>query len=125
MKAYRFLAALPALAIFTACSGIMPGVGILAPKTISGYQMDFSDLEGMHNYRFVDDGTYREQCTPADASKATKKTGSWKWTRKSPSQAILVLDAKDTLLLDFTTEDHANGTFGGGGQVYAFEFTKE
>ena len=107
------------------CSGIMPGVGILAPASVSGYRMDFSDLDGTHEFLFAADGTYSEKCTPADVSQATAKSGNWKWTRQSPSTAVLILDGSKTVDLKFTTDDHANGTISGHSRLYAFEFTKQ
>ncbi len=111
-------------AIICSCSGVLPGVGILAPASVAGYRMDFSDLEGTHEYRFAADGTYTEKCTPADVSQATTEAGEWKWTRSSPSDATLTLDENKIVNLKFTTDDHANGTFSGQKRLYAFEFTE-
>ncbi len=102
----------------------MPGVGILAPASASGYRMDYSDLQGSYEYRFSEDGTYRADVRRARSSKETSRSGTWKWTRKSPSDAVLVLDGSETLSLNFTTDDHANGTFAGDSRIYAFEFEK-
>ncbi len=125
MKTTFFLATIFPATIVCSCSGIMPGVGILAPKSISGYRMDFSDLEGTHEYRFSKNGTYAEKCTPEGTSKSTVKSGQWKWTKNRPSRAILTLDDSETLRLTFTTDDHANGLFDGDDRIYAFEFSNE
>lgn len=103
----------------------MPGVGILAPVSLSGYLMNFSDLEGTHEFRFAADGTYREKCTPAHTSKVTVKTGTWRWTRKSPVRATLTLDEDKVLNLTFTTDNHANGSYADReNKLYGFKFVE-
>jgi len=124
MKTSSFLSINAPAMIVCACSGILPGVGILAPASMAGFGMDYSDLHGSYKYSFSADGTYRADIHHASGSRETTRSGTWKWTRKSPSDAVLVLDGAKTLNLKFTTFDHANGTVEGDLRLYAFEFEK-
>ncbi len=119
----KILLATP-VAIVCSCSGTLPGVGILAPASIAGYRMDYSDLHGIYRYSFSADGTYHAAIRHLSGSSETPRDGRWKWERKDYNAAVLVLDGSETLDLTFTTDDHANGTFQGDARPYAFEFTE-
>lgn len=123
----KFFLSSPAFALISlllsACSGIMPGIGILAPDSPAGWTMDFSDLLGTHRYKLLPDHTYRSETVVRNAPNQRRSTGSWKWDRLSPDSARLTLDGEREISLRFTTADHANGSFAADPRLYAFEFT--
>lgn len=124
MNTKQFLSTIVPAMIVCSCSGIMPGVGILAPASIAGFKMDYSDLHGTYEYTFSADGTYHADIRHSSGPKETPRNGKWIWERKTARDAVLVLDASETLTLRFTTHDHANGTFDGDVRPYAFDFTR-
>lgn len=124
MKIITLLLFTAPAAIICSCSGIMPGVGILAPGDLAGYRMDYSDLGGIYEYRFSADGKYTATTKLANGSKGAPRNGKFEWDRKDSDDALLTLDGSKTLTLKFTTRDHANGTFDRQATLYAFEFTK-
>lgn len=102
----------------------MPGVGILAPESVSGYRMDYSDLHGIYTYRFLENGSFRAEIKYSNGNAEAPRNGKWIWERTDYNKAALTLDGSETLNLTFTTDDHANGTFAGDKRLYAFEFTE-
>lgn len=124
MKLVPLLPMVAPVALVCSCSGIMPGVGILAPSDLTSHQMDYSDLDGSYEYRFLPGEKYVVNSRMLNGSARTSRSGKWEWDRKDYDKAVLTLDGAKTLDLHFTTKDHANGTFEGESELYAFEFTE-
>jgi hypothetical protein len=122
MNTLRNLLCAPLVFLLASCPGTLPGVGILAPASVANHQMDYSDLNGIHNYRFLENGTYRVRTTLPQGGTRPERRGKWEWERKSPGDAVLKLDGNKTISLDFTTREHANGTIQGDKRIYPFHF---
>lgn len=109
--------------LLAGCAGYLPGVGILAPSTLGGYEMDASGLKGSYDYRFAEDGTYQRETTLPSGLKSKPVSGTWEWTRLSTSQAVLTLDKELVVELKFTTHEHANAKLVDDERLYPVEFT--
>lgn len=123
MKLTGILASLIAVLCLFSCADYLPGTGILAPKSIGGYEMDATGFKGSYYFRFAEDGTYRRETIKPSGKKDPNLSGKWTWKRQSPDHAILVLDGKMTIDLQFTTRAHANATLEGDEKLYPVEFT--
>lgn len=124
MKFIKSLLSILSLFIFASCSGIAPGLGVLAPASIAGYEMDATGLKGSYYYTFAADGSYSRDTVKPSGKISRDFTGRWKWNRTTPSTAILDLDADTVVSLKFTTHSHANATLKSTGDtMYPVEFT--
>lgn len=122
MRLLKFPTLLVSLLI-ASCAGMFPGVGILVPETVVGYEMDATGLEGSYYYEFAADGTYERETVLPSGERSVPKKGSWKWERKNPQDAVLTLDDSLVVSLNFTTDEHANATLAGSERLYPVEFT--
>ncbi|WP_411827425.1 hypothetical protein [Luteolibacter sp. AS25] len=107
---------------FVSCAGMFPGVGILAPETVAGYEMDATGLKGSYYYKFAADGTYDRETVLPSGEKSEPKKGIWKWERSSTKDATLTLDNSLVVTLNFTTHEHANASLVDGDRLYPVEF---
>lgn len=124
MKLNLVLFAMASVLVVSSCSGILPGVGILAPADLSAHRIDYSDLSATYEYVFSSDGSYLAKTRKSGDARQSLSRGTWKWERTNYDQATLVLDQSMTFKFMFTTDDHANGTINGKPRLYPFEFTK-
>ncbi len=122
MNMLRNLLCAPVVYLVASCSGTLPGVGILAPASVANHQMDYTDLDGIYTYRFFENGTYRVRTVLPKGGTKPERRGKWEWERQSPGQAVLTLDRTKTIVLKFTTREHANGTLPGDKRIYPFKF---
>lgn len=122
MNTLRNLLCALLVCLLASCPGTLPGVGILAPASVAKHQMDYSDLDGIYTYRFFEDSTYLVRTALPKGGTRPERRGKWNWERQSPGRAILTLDDTRMISLDFTTREHANGTFEGDKRIYPFKF---
>jgi len=126
-KGMRFLGTTAILAfafLMASCAGVAPGVGILAPKTLAGYEMDATGFKGSYYYRFATDGTYRRDTVKPTGKMTRGESGKWVWNRTSANSAVLILDGTTVVNLNFTTRSHANATLPTTGDtMYPVDFT--
>lgn len=110
-------------AFFPSCSGILPSVGILAPDSVVGHEMNASGLEGSYHFEFMEDGTYQRVQTFPSGKRSNVTKGTWQWQRDSPKNAILTLDDDMEVSLHFTTREHANASIPNNPRLFPVEFT--
>jgi hypothetical protein len=122
MASLNFLIVPFAALAFVSCAGVLPGVGILAPKDLSGYEMDATGLKASYNYIFSENGTYIRTTTMPSGKNEKPQSGTWMWNRSSPSDATLTLDKSMVVSLKFSTRDHANASIPTDERLYAAEF---
>ncbi len=123
MTIFRTALLVVCAAYLASCADSFPGVGVLAPESPAGYEMDASGMKGSYFYKFASDGTYRRETILPSGEKSPPQSGTWKWERQSPNNATLVLDDKLAVTLAFTTRDHANAALVDDERLYPVEFT--
>ena len=123
MRASKRLLLLVCVLILSACAGSFPGAGVLAPKSLDGYEMDASGLKGSYFYNFGEGGNYERVTELPSGKKSAPVSGTWKYVRLSDSTAILTLDNQLVINLAFTTQDFANAKIIDEVRLYPVEFT--
>ncbi len=124
MRPYYLILSFFCAILLSSCAARFPGVGILAPESIAGYRMDASGMKGSYIYDFLPNSTYQSQTTLPSKKRSPIQTGTWKWERTSPSEAILTLDNTLVVKLDYTTAKHANAKLAGEKRLYPVLFRK-
>lgn len=124
MKALLIFPVLIVLSMITSCSGIFPFAETRAPRSIVGYKMDASGMEGSYHYEFFEDQTYKRTKIFPSGKESPVEKGSWKWEKISNDLAVLTLDQSMVVKLHFTTSHHANATIPTSERLFPVDFTK-
>ena len=92
-------------------------------RTLSGTQMRYADNHAKYTFTFFEDGRYRLVSVSRSETLADTVEGRWTYQVKAAKEALLRLDGKSTIKLQFTSPLEALGRMDNDVRVYKLQFT--
>ena len=92
-------------------------------RTLSGTQMRYADNHAKYTFTFFDDGRYRLVSVSRNETWADAVEGRWTYEVTAAKEALLRLDGKSTIKLQFTGPHEALGRMDNDVRVYKLHFT--
>ena len=127
----RILQALSLALLVPACSHLQTSTGQQhandnpqsALRTLSGSQIRYADNHAKYTFTFFEDGRYRLVSVSRNETLADTVEGGWTYQVKAAKEALLRLDSKSTIKLQFTSPLEALGRMDNDVRVYKLQFT--
>ena len=127
----KTLQALSLALLVPACSHLQTSTGQKHSKdntqstlrTLSGTQMRYADNHTKYTFTFFEDGRYRLVSVSQNETLADTVEGRWTYQVKAAKEALLRLDGKSTIKLQFTSPLEALGRMDNDVRVYKLQFT--
>jgi hypothetical protein len=92
-------------------------------RTLSGTQMRYADNHAKYTFTFFEDGRYRLVSVSRNETMADTVEGRWTYQVTAAKEALLRLDGKSTIKLQFTGPLEALGRMDNDVRVYNLHFT--
>jgi hypothetical protein len=92
-------------------------------RTLSGTQMRYADNHAKYTFTFFEDGRYRLVSVSRNETLADTVEGRWNYEVTAAKEALLRLDGKATIKLQFTGPHEALGRMDNDVRVYKLHFT--
>jgi hypothetical protein len=92
-------------------------------RTLSGTQMRYADNHAKYAFTFFEDGRYRLVSVSRNETMADTVEGRWTYEVTAAKEALLRLDGKSTIKLQFTGPLEALGRMDNDVRVYNLHFT--
>ena len=92
-------------------------------RTLSGTQMRYADNHAKYPFTFFEDGRYRLVSVSRNETMADTVEGRWTYEVTAAKEALLRLDGKSTIKLQFTGPLEALGRMDNDVRVYNLHFT--
>ena len=92
-------------------------------RTLSGTQMRYADNHAKYTFTFFEDGRYRLVSVSRNETMADTVEGRWTYEVTAAKEALLRLDGKSTIKLQFTGPLEALGRMDNDVRVYNLYFT--
>ena len=127
----KILQALSLALLVPACSQVQTSTGQKhskdnspsAPGTLIGMQMRYADNHAKYTFTFFENGRYRLVSVSRNETLADTVEGGWTYEVTAAKQALLRLDGKSTIKLQFTGPLEALGRMDNDVRVYKLQFT--
>lgn len=92
-------------------------------RTLSGTQMRYADNHAKYTFTFFEDGRYRLVSVSRNETLADTVEGRWTYQVTAAKEALLRLDGKSTIKLQFTGPLEALGRMDDDVRVYKLHLT--
>jgi hypothetical protein len=92
-------------------------------RTLSGTQMRYADNHAKYTFTFFEDGRYRLVSVSRNETLADTVEGRWTYEVTAAKEALLRLDGKSTIKLQFTGPLEALGRMDNDVRVYKLHLT--
>ena len=127
----KILQALSLALLVPACSQVQTSTGQKhskdnspsAPGTLIGMQMRYADNHAKYTVTFFENGRYRLVSVSRNETLADTVEGRWTYQVTAAKEALLRLDGKSTIKLQFTGPLEALGRMDNDVRVYNLQFT--
>jgi hypothetical protein len=127
----KILQALSLALLVPACSHLQTSTGQQhandnspsAPGTLTGMQMRYADNHAKYTFTFFEDGRYRLVSVSRNETLADTVEGRWTYQVTAAKEALLRLDGKSTIKLQFTGPLEALGRMDDDVRVYKLHLT--
>ena len=94
--------------------------GNMAPASLAGSQLKYSDNHGRNIYTFFPDGRYRFAWLSQNESLADSREGRFHYSITKTNEALIRFENEPQIMLQFTKPGLARGTFQGDLRIYQF-----
>jgi hypothetical protein len=99
--------------------------GSIAPASLSGSQLKYSDNHGRNIYTFFPDGRYRFAWLSQNESLADSREGRFHYSITKTNEALIRFENEPQITLQFTKPGLATGTIQGDVRIYQFQIVPE
>lgn len=96
----------------------------MAPRTLGGSQLHYSDNHGKNTYTFFEDGRFKFTTQAHNKASVDSHEGHWQYAITSPSHSIVTFDNDQPIRLTFSDPLTASGTIEGDQRTYKFTITR-
>jgi hypothetical protein len=94
--------------------------GNMAPASLAGRQLKYSDNHGRNVYTFFPDGRYRFAWLSQNESLADSREGRFHYSATKTNDALIRFENEPQITLRFTEPGLATGTIEGDWRIYQF-----
>ena len=94
--------------------------GNMAPASLAGCQLKYSDNHGRNIYTFFPDGRYRFAWLSQNESLADSREGRFHYSATKTNDALIRFENEPQITLRFTEPGLATGTIEGDWRIYQF-----
>ena len=94
--------------------------GNMAPASLAGRQLKYSDNHGRNIYTFFPDGRYRFAWLSQNESLADSREGRFHYSTTKANEALIRFENDPQITLRFTKPGLATGTIQGDLRIYEF-----
>ena len=94
--------------------------GNMAPASLAGSQLKYSDNHGRNFYTFFPDGRYRFAWLSQNESLADSREGRFHYSTTKTNEALIRFENEPQITLRFTKPGSATGTIQGDLRIYEF-----
>jgi len=95
--------------------------GNMAPASLAGCQLKYSDNHGRNIYTFFPDGRYRFAWLSQNESLAESREGRFHYSIMKTNEALIRFEHEPQITLRFTKPGFASGTIQGDLRIYEFQ----